>query len=569
MIPSLSTLLKEGFSQALFNAFPGLLPLQDELPIEIAESQFADYQFNSAMKWAKKLNVAPRTVATTLLEHLPANLKEMIQDTSIAGPGFINITLKEDWLQKHLALIMETKNFGLTTDQPQRIVIDFSSPNIAKEMHVGHLRSTIIGDCLARLFETLGNDVLRLNHIGDWGTAFGMLIAYLKEQKPDLEKSVLSDLTLWYRTAKERFDSDAAFKKQSQLQVVALQSGEKEARELWKRICAISSAAYQEIYDLLEIRLQDRGESFYQPWLPFVVEDAEKKGHLVISDGAKCLFIPGIEQPFMLQKSDGGYTYATTDLACLYHRIQEERADRIIIVTDAGQSSHFALLFECGKLMEYWDPSKTRLDHVPFGLVLGPDGKKFKTRSGHTERLIDLLTSAIDQARALLQARENPPDDIEAAAIALGMNAVKYADLSCQRTHDYSFSYERMLRFEGNTAAFLMYSLVRTLSIQKRVGKDVAIIPWDTLHISHPSERALVLHLLRFQERAEILADDLMPHRLCEYLYQLAEKFNAFFRDCHVANTQEEASRLLLCRATERILQLGMHILGLKVIDRM
>lgn len=569
------------FTRAFANAFPDLDLTAN--PIEITPStndRFGHYQCNSAMKLTKLLKLPPRDISTKILDIISQDTKTF-EKVEIAGPGFINITLSADFLSKRcqtMGIKPQEKNHS------EKVVIDFSSPNVAKEMHVGHLRSTIIGDSLARLFRYLGYDVLGRNHIGDWGTAFGMLIAYIKRFEPSIithKKEVdLTALVQFYKNAKKMFDEDAEFKKQSQLQVVALQAGDSDALNAWGVICEISRKAYQEIYDLLDIReLKEQGESFYNPYLAEIVADLEKKELIELSDGAKCLFLEGYVNregerlPFMLQKSDGGYNYATTDMAAIRHRIQEEHANRIIYVTDAGQATHFAMLFAAAEKAGYLDPNKVRVDHVPFGLVLGPDGKKFKTRSGETERLIDLLTAAIDKAEQILvertlESKESySEDEIKSIAKALGINAVKYSDLVCNRTHDYTFSYDRMLRFEGNTAAFLMYSYVRIQGIQRKVSKTH--VEQSHIALVHPSEIALGLHLVQLDEILLSIADDLLMNRLCEYLFQLSEKFNAFYRDCQVDGSTEVNERLALCHLTESVLAKGMEILGLKTVTRM
>jgi len=462
------------------------------------------------------------------------------------------------------------------------VIVEFSSPNVAKELHVGHIRSTIIGDCIARLFEFLGQDVLRLNHIGDWGTQFGMLITYMK----DLHRAVLrgeeptdlESLMKWYKASKKRFDEEPDFKTRAQREVVLLQSGDKEALHAWKLICDISRKGFQEIYDLMHVRLTERGESFYNPYLKDIVHEFEQKGLVTVSDGAKCVYLEGFKNregeplPLMIQKSDGGYNYDTTDLAAIRHRLKVEKADRLIYVVDAGQSLHFQMIFSAAEKVGWLDPSKAKADHVPFGLVLGADGKKFKTRSGETEKLIDLLTEAVDRARALVVERLPTADHREREHLAqvLGIGAVKYADLSSLRTKDYTFSYERMLRFEGNTAVFLLYAYVRINGIKRKTHADMSqVLSQSQIAVHHPSEISLGIHLRRFGEILEMMARDLLPNRLTDYLFELAEKFNAFFRDCRVEGTPEEGSRLVLCELTSRVLKQGLEILGLETVERM
>lgn len=572
--------LKQLVSEALKSAFGELDKefLQPEV-VPSTSIQFGHYQCNNALKLAKELKKNPREVAQMLLSALQQDGEGMIQKMEIAGPGFINFTLAPSFLSSEIEALLRDSHCGVPLPQhPNRIIVEFSSPNVAKELHVGHLRSTIIGDAIARLLEFLGHDVVRLNHIGDWGTQFGMLIAYLKESEPGVlagEKTAsLSQLMGWYRAAKKRFDEDADFKKRAQLQVVRLQGGDEAALEAWDRICEISRQGFKEIYDLLDIEITERGESFYNPFLPSVIDDLKNKGLITISDGAKCVFLEGFLSrdgtplPMIVQKSDGGYNYDTTDVAAMRHRIEEEKAERIIVVTDSGQCLHFQMLEALCKKAGYLKPG-VHFDHVPFGVVLGPDGKKFKTRSGETEKLIDLITEAIAGAKTIFAGRlpDATLDEIEELGTILGVDAIKYADLSSHRIKDYVFSYERMLRFEGNTAAFLLYAFVRIQGIKRKVGKP---IPKDgKVMLEEESEIALALHLRQFEETLESMERDLLPNRLCEYLYVLAEKFHGFFRDCRVEGSQLEISRLMLCEVTCRILEKGLEILGLKTLPRM
>lgn len=582
---SLISALHSKFRRATEKAFPELLTQDFAIPIEVTQStqdKFGHYQYNTAMKLTKRLNLPPRKIAEEIIAALDRE-DGMIAQPEIAGPGFINVTILPVFLSDGVDILLRDLHLGIDLPQsPQRIIIDFSSPNVAKEMHVGHLRSTIIGDCLARLFEYLGYDVVRHNHIGDWGTAFGMLIAYMKDEVPQVftgaQKTDLTHLMTWYKASKKRFDEDPHFKRRAQLEVVALQQGEQEAGEAWEMICSISRKAYQEIYDMLDVRLIERGESYYNPYLANIVADLEHKGLVQVSHGAKCIFLEGFQNregeplPLMVQKSDGGYTYDTTDMATIYHRINNEKGNRLIYVTDAGQNIHFQMIFKAAEKAKYLDPQNIRVDHVPFGLVLGPDGKKFRTRSGETERLIDLLQTAIDYADKILRERnpEMESNERKKIAKALGIGAVKYADLSNHRLSDYTFSYERMLRFEGNTAAFLMYAYVRVAGIKRKVNIDPYTLLGTThIQLEHPSEIELGLHLLRFQEALDLVADDLLPNRLTDYLYALAEKFNAFFRDCRVEGSSQQNQRLLLCESTARVLKQGLNILGVQTVDRM
>lgn len=543
--------------------------------------QFGHYQCNSAMKVAKELKTNPRKIAEEMIEKWKPD--GVIEKLEVAGPGFINITLTKEFLSKQLTQVASDPRLGVPPlKKAKKVIVEFSSPNVAKELHVGHLRSTIIGESLARLFEFLGHNVLRLNHIGDWGTQFGMLITYLKEYEPEIlsgnKDTDLSSLMNWYRESKKVFDEDPEFKKRAQTQVVSLQGGEKEALAAWEKIREISRRGFQEIYDFLDVTLMERGESYYNEMLPKVIEDYEKKGIVEVSDGAKCVFLEGFKAkdgtslPVILQKSDGGYNYSTTDSAAIYQRIHDEKADRIIYVVDAGQQLHFQMVFAAAAKAGYYDPAKVQLEHVPFGVVLGPDGKKFKTRSGETEKLIDLLKEAVRRARELLKERLQDANENELNQLSeiLGVDAVKYADLSCHRVKDYVFSYDRMLNFEGNTAAYLLYSYVRIQGIKRKCNKDInALFATTPIKLEHPTEIALGLQLRQFGETLALMDRDLLPNRLSDYLYDLAEKFHAFFRDCRVEGVPEENSRLVLCELTGRILKQGLYILGLKTMDRM
>ncbi len=576
--------LQREATNSIRRAFPDLSAADAAADVAISsQEEFGHYQCNSALRLSKLLKQNPRAVAQAIIDSLDDSVKRNCSKIEIAGPGFINITFSPAFLSEQLALVFHDPKLGLPRPSVRKkVIVEFSSPNIAKELHVGHLRSTIIGDSLARLFEFFGHDVLRLNHVGDWGTQFGMLIAYMQEHAPKVlvgeEPIDLAGLLSLYRASKKRFDDDAVFKKKAQLEVVKLQGGDPVSMRAWKLICDISRKGFQEIYDLLDVKLTERGESFYNPFLKEVVQELEQKGLITVSDGAKCLFLDefknrdGEQLPLIVQKSDGGYNYDTTDLAAIRYRVQIDHADRIIYVVDAGQSLHFQMVFAAAEKAGWLNKAKTEVDHVPFGLVLGMDGKKFKTRSGDTEKLIDLLHEAVDEAKRILLERNPDADPKQTAHLAhvLGIGAVKYADLSSHRTKDYTFSYERMLRFDGNTAVFLLYAYVRIHGIKRKTGADIKQVAAEhRIALDHPSEIALGIHLRRFGELLESVARDLLPNRLADYLYVLAEKFNAFFRDCRVEGSAEEASRLLLCELTARVLKQGLEILGLETVDRM
>ena len=569
------SLLVEEATKARFPSAQISLPVV----VQSKDPSFGDYQCNSPMKWGKELGTAPRNVASTIVEWMQAHedTQKILERIEIAGPGFINMRLRPSFLAEKICDLFASGSVIATTTCPQRVIIDFSSPNVAKEMHVGHLRSTIIGDCLARVFEALGHNVLRLNHIGDWGTAFGMLIAHIRSQ-PDysldrIKTYTLSDLMRLYKESKARFDADNAFKRESQQEVVRLQGGDSTSLFIWRIICDISRKAYKEIYELLDVVIEERGESYYNDKLPKIIDELEEKGLVVVSDGAKCIYPHGFLNregnplPLMLQKSDGGYNYDTTDMAAIAQRIREERADRIIYVTDSGQATHFQMIFEAAREAGILNPQKTRVDHVPFGLVLGPDGKKFKTRSGDTERLIDLLQTATSRAEEILRTRNPGWDekDYKTLAHTLGIGAVKYADLSSHRTSDYVFSYDRMLRFEGNTAAFIMYSYVRTASILRKISPPQK----TSLTLEHPTEIKLAKILCQLPETIDEVVETLLPNRLTEYLYTVAETFNAFFRDCRVEGDPRVAERALLVSLTGKVLATGLNLLGIGIPMKM
>ena len=558
----LQQLLQEIFKKAVHEA------LEISLNPEILRSkppQTADYQTAVALSLAKDLKKSPRDVGQAILLKIRHPLIEKVE---LAGPGFINIYLSQNYLEEHASTLFQPFH-----KNPQKILIDYSSPNVAKELHVGHLRSTIIGDSLSRLFELLGYEVMKINHIGDFGTQFGMLVTYIIENDLDLSSCLLADLMDWYRSSKICFDEDQAFKKRAQEMVVRLQSQEESIQRIWRKILDVSRSGFEEIYRVLDVHLLERGESFYQPYLKAVVDLFEKTGLVEVSNGAKCVFLDGYKDqndaplPLIIQKSDGGYNYATTDLAALKYRIEEDRADRIIYVTDAGQSQHLHMVFDAAKKCGFYQPENTVVEHAPFGLVLNPDGTKMKTRSGEVFRLVDLIKEAIHQAKGILIDRykgELGPEEMEKMAQVLGVNAIKYADLSTVRTKDYIFSFERMLRFEGNTAAFNLYAYVRIKSILKRCKKGAKKIT-----LNHPTERKLLLTLYQLYEALDLVQRDLLPHRIAEYLYHLAETFNEFFRDCRVEGADEESSRVALLHKTLEAFEICFEILGLKTLERM
>ena len=578
--------LKNRFEQALVAAFGSDYAGVDPMLVPASNPKFGDYQSNAAMSLTKRLGQPPRAIAQKIVEHI--DVTDFCQPPEIAGPGFINFTLKPEYLAAQLGAIQADSRLGVNkAKNAQRVVVDFSSPNIAKEMHVGHLRSTIIGDCIARTLEFRGHDVLRLNHVGDWGTQFGMLIAYLREVCPEALTNAnaidLGDLVAFYRKAKQRFDEDEKFQETARQEVVKLQAGDEESRRAWQLLCEQSRREFQIIYDRLDVHLTERGESFYNPLLAGVVEDLAQSGLLVEDNGAKCVFLEGFTNkegeplPMIVQKSGGGYNYATTDLAALRYRIEQDRADRIIYVTDAGQANHFTQVFQVAQRAG-WIPENLELVHVPFGLVLGEDGKKLKTRSGETVRLRDLLDEAIARARADLEARlkeegrEETEEFIAHVAKVIGMSAVKYADLSQNRTSNYVFSYDKMLSLQGNTAPYLLYAYVRVQGISRKGDIDFEQLGMDAkILLQEETEIVLAKHLLQLSEVLGHVEQELLPNRLCQYLFELSQKFNQFYDQCQVLKAEEgvRTSRLVLCDLTARTLKLGLSLLGISVLERM
>ena len=554
--------------------------------VPASNPKFGDYQANIALSLSKQLEQPPRAIAQKLLEHL--DVTGICETPTIAGPGFINLRLEPTYLEAQLSAIQRNLRLGINqAKKPQHVIVDFSSPNIAKEMHVGHLRSTIIGDCIARILEFRGHDVLRLNHVGDWGTQFGMLIAYLREAYPEALTTSnaldLGDLVTFYRKAKQRFDADKEFQQTARQEVVKLQTGEADSRRAWQLLCEQSRREFQSIYDLLDIKLTERGESFYNPLLGAVVEDLAQQGLLVEDSGAKCVFLEGFTNkageplPLIVKKSDGGYNYATTDLAAIRYRIQQDGAERIIYVTDAGQANHFAQVFQVARRAG-WLTDKVEVVHVPFGLVLGEDGKKLQTRSGETVRLRDLLDEAIARTDTDLEARLNEEGREETAefkahvAKVVGISAVKYADLSQNRASNYVFSFDKMLALQGNTAPYLLYAYVRIQGISRKGDIDFEQMGTDAkILLQEEMELVLAKHLLQLSEVLNAVEQDLLPNRLCQYLYELSQKFNQFYDQCPVlkADEPQRTSRLMLCDLTARTLKLGLSLLGIPVLERM
>jgi arginyl-tRNA synthetase len=548
--------------------------------------KFGDYQANMAMGLSKQLGQQPRVIAQSIVDHL--DVSEICEVPQIAGPGFINFTVKPSYLTSQLQAMQLDSRLGVpVAEKSQRVVVDFSSPNIAKEMHVGHLRSTILGDCIARVLEFRGHDVLRLNHVGDWGTQFGMLILYLREAYPQAlitaDALDLGDLVALYKKAKQRFDEDPEFQEAARKEVVKLQAKDPDTIKAWNLLCDQSRREFQVIYDRLNIKIAERGESFYNPYLAAVVADLRTSGLLVESNGAQCVFLDGYVNregdplPLIIQKTDGGYNYATTDLAAVRYRIEIDRADRIIYITDSGQSDHFAQFFQVAKLAN-WVPANVEITHVPFGLVLGEDGKKIKTRSGETIKLKALLDEGIDtfrkdlEARLVADERQETPEFIANSAEVVGLSAVKYADLSQNRLSNYVFSYDKMLALQGNTAPYMMYAYVRVQGISRKGGIDFENLGDNApIILNEELELALAKQLLQLGSIVTEVERDLLPNRLCQYLFELSQKYNQFYDKHSVLQAEEpiRTSRLILSNLTAKTLKLGLDLLGIPVLERM
>lgn len=584
---ALDTQLRE----AMQRAFPEVDALLDPQLAPASKPEFGDFQANGALPLAKPLKQAPRQIAGAIVEALQADpaFTSLCLEPQIAGPGFINLTIRPECLAAEVSARLGDPRLGVPeVHNDSAVVVDFSSPNIAKEMHVGHLRSTIIGDSLARVLEFRGHRVLRLNHVGDWGTQFGMLITHLKQVAPETLNTAdavdLGDLVAFYREAKKRFDEDEAFQTTSREEVVKLQGGDPVSLKAWGLLCDQSRREFQKIYDRLDIRLSERGESFYNPYLASVLSGLKEADLLVTDDGAECVFLEGVNGkdgkplPVIVRKSDGGFNYATTDLAAIRYRFaggsDGDGARRVIYVTDAGQANHFAGVFQVAKRAN-WIPEDGRLEHVPFGLVQGEDGKKLKTRSGDTVRLRDLLDEAVERAEAdlrrRLQEEERHEDEpfIRHVAGTVGLAAVKYADLSQNRITNYQFSFDRMLALQGNTAPYLLYAVVRIAGIARKGGDLEAEA--GMLQFSEPQEWALVRELLKFDAVIAEVEEELLPNRLCSYLFELSQVFNRFYDQVPVLKAEGKSlsSRLALCRLAADTLKAGLGLLGIATLERM
>ena len=543
----------------------------------IHRSAHADYQADLALALGKKLKRNPRDVAAAIVQHLPAD--DVIAQAVVSGPGFINLTLHSRFLARAMQAMRLDQRQGVpSAASPERVVVDYSGPNVAKEMHVGHLRSTIIGDAIARVLTFQGHTVLRQNHIGDWGTPFGMLIEHLLDERAAGDDANVSEMSAFYRAARAKFDADPGFADRARRRVVLLQGGDAETLALWRRLIDQSVQYFSAVYARLGVTLQPEhvaGESTYNAQLGDVVAELERLGLARESEGAICSFPPGFsgrdgeQVPLIVRKQDGGYSYATTDLAAVRYRVRTLDAVRIIYVIGAPQSQHLAMVFAVARLAG-WAPDNVRLEHVAFGSVLGPDKKMLKTRAGTPVTLASLLDEALERARNVVKSKMPDLDEAtqEVIAAAVGIGAVKYADLVNDRVKDYVFDWDRMLSFDGNTAPYVMYAHARIQSLLRKADGSTGE---PVIRVETTQERALALELAQFAATVSKVADTLQPHRLCGYLHDLAVTFTSFYENCPVlkAEEPERSSRIALCALTASVLARGLDLLGIAAPDRM
>ncbi|EKA5119915.1 arginine--tRNA ligase [Salmonella enterica] len=576
---NIQALLSEKVSQAMIAAGA---PADCEPQVrQSAKVQFGDYQANGMMAVAKKLGMAPRQLAEQVLTHL--DLSGIASKVEIAGPGFINIFLEPAFLAEQVQQALASERLGVSQPTRQTIVVDYSAPNVAKEMHVGHLRSTIIGDAAVRTLEFLGHHVIRANHVGDWGTQFGMLIAWLeKQQQENAGDMALADLEGFYRDAKKHYDEDEAFAERARNYVVKLQSGDAYFREMWRKLVDITMTQNQITYDRLNVTLTRddvMGESLYNPMLPGIVADLKAKGLAVESEGATVVFLDefknkeGDPMGVIIQKKDGGYLYTTTDIACAKYRYETLHADRVLYYIDSRQHQHLMQAWTIVRKAGYV-PDSVPLEHHMFGMMLGKDGKPFKTRAGGTVKLADLLDEALERARRLVAEKnpDMPADELEKLANAVGIGAVKYADLSKNRTTDYIFDWDNMLAFEGNTAPYMQYAYTRVLSVFRKADIDEQALASAPVIISEDREAQLAARLLQFEETLTVVAREGTPHVMCAYLYDVAGLFSGFYEHCPILSAENDTvrnSRLKLAQLTAKTLKLGLDTLGIETVERM
>ncbi|WP_370430483.1 arginine--tRNA ligase [Klebsiella michiganensis] len=576
---NIQALLSEKVSQALIAA--GASADCEPQVRQSAKVQFGDYQANGVMAVAKKLGMAPRQLAEQVLSHL--DLSGIANKVEIAGPGFINIFLDPAFLAENVSSALKSERLGVAQPQAQTVVVDYSAPNVAKEMHVGHLRSTIIGDAAVRTLEFLGHKVIRANHVGDWGTQFGMLIAYLeKQQQENAGEMALADLEGFYREAKKHYDEDEAFAERARSYVVKLQGGDEYFREMWRKLVDITMSQNQLTYNRLNVTLTRddvMGESLYNPMLPGIVADLKAKGLAVESEGATVVFLDeyknkeGEPMGVIIQKKDGGYLYTTTDIACAKYRYENLHADRVLYYIDSRQHQHLIQAWTIVRKAGYV-PNSVPLEHHMFGMMLGKDGKPFKTRAGGTVKLADLLDEALERARRLVAEKnpDMPADELEKLANAVGIGAVKYADLSKNRTTDYIFDWDNMLAFEGNTAPYMQYAYTRVLSVFRKADIDESALAAAPVVITEEREAQLAARLLQFEETLTVVAREGTPHVMCSYLYDLAGLFSGFYEHCPILSAESEEtrnSRLKLALLTAKTLKLGLDTLGIETVERM
>lgn len=576
---NIQALLSEKVSQALIAAGA---PADCEPQVrQSAKIQFGDYQANGVMAVAKKLGMAPRQLAEQVLSHL--DLNGIANKVEIAGPGFINIFLDPAFLAENVNSALASERLGVARPQAQTIVVDYSAPNVAKEMHVGHLRSTIIGDAAVRTLEFLGHKVIRANHVGDWGTQFGMLIAWLeKQQQENAGEMALSDLEGFYRDAKKHYDEDEVFAERARNYVVKLQGGDTYFLEMWRKLVDITMTQNQITYDRLNVTLTRddvMGESLYNPMLPGIVADLKAKGLAVESEGATVVFLDeyknkeGEPMGVIIQKKDGGYLYTTTDIACAKYRYETLHADRVLYYIDSRQHQHLMQAWTIVRKADYV-PESVPLEHHMFGMMLGKDGKPFKTRAGGTVKLADLLDEALERARRLVAEKnpDMPAAELEQLANAVGIGAVKYADLSKNRTTDYVFDWDNMLAFEGNTAPYMQYAYTRVLSVFRKAEVDEQALAAAPVIITEAREAQLAARLLQFEETLTVVAREGTPHVMCAYLYDLAGLFSGFYEHCPIITAESDTarnSRLKLAQLTARTLKQGLDTLGIETVERM
>lgn len=568
----LAPVLRAAAVKALGEAAEGVDPA-------LRGSDHADAQANLAMALAKKVGKPPREVANAIQAALDA--PDLIAKVEVAGPGFLNVTLSPAFLGKAADHALGDARLAVPeAETKDKVTIDYSAPNVAKEMHVGHLRSTVIGDALARLLAFRGHTVIRQNHLGDWGTPFGMLLEHLVDVSGNGgDEASVGELDAFYKKARAKFDADPAFAERARQRVVQLQGGDEGTLALWRRLVAISRRYFEEVYAKLDVTLRAEdicGESFYNPRLAPLAEELEKSGGAVVDDGALCVFPPGFKSkegnplPLIVRKKDGGYGYATTDLAAIRYRLSELHATRLLYVVGAPQEQHFAMVFAAARTFGWLVPP-ARAEHVAFGSVLGPDKKMLKSRTGDAVRLVDLLDEATSRARAVVAEKspELPESEKDELARTVGIGAVKYADLSSDRVKDYVFDPVRMVSFEGNTAGYLQYAHARIRSMMRKAAAEGAGA--GAIVVAEPAERKLVVALLGFGAAVRSVESSLEPHRLAGYLYQLAQAFTAFYESCPVLKSEGavRASRLALAELTAKTLEQGLSLLGIRAPERM